>query len=253
MNRVREKRQLLGFSQEELARLAGIPRTTISAIESGRAVPSVDYAIRLSKVLGCSVEELFSQEEFIPFPGFERGLFVSYRVGHRKILFPVSLAESKESPEGFLKKEGIEWFEKKHRHTYTFAGCDPSFKLLSEALREEGIRLLVVNLPSMKALELLKAGFVHMAGMHMGSFEENVKVARDFLGEGYRILRLFSWEEGIMARKVISLRELGRKLWLAREEGSGARKVFDELRIDMNIENFRVVTGGHENIAFSLK
>lgn len=253
MNRVKEQRQRLGLSQEELSKLVGIPRTTISAIESGRAVPSVDYAIKLAKVLGCSVEDLFGQEELIPFPGFEKGLFVSYKVGHRKILFPISLVEKKESPEGFLKKDGVEWFEKRHTPTYAFAGCDPSFSLLYEALREEGIRLLVINQSSMKALELLKASLVHLAGVHMGSFEENVRIAKQFLGKGYRVLRLFSWEEGIAVKRNPSLKDLRKGLWLVREEGSGARKVFEEIRTDMDIANYKIVSGGHEKIAFSLK
>ncbi|MDM7266510.1 MAG: helix-turn-helix transcriptional regulator [Aquificaceae bacterium] len=81
MNRVREYRQRLGLSQEELSRITGIPRTTISSIESGSVMPSVDYALRLARALGCSVEELFSQEEYKFFPGFKEGLFISYLVG----------------------------------------------------------------------------------------------------------------------------------------------------------------------------
>ncbi len=253
MRKIKEQRQKLGLSQDELSKRTGIPRTTISAIESGRAVPSVDYALRLAKALNCTVEELFGQEEFITFPGFEEGLFVSYELGDRKILFPVTLTEGNYSPEGFLKGGRVEWFKSSALPTYTFAGCDPSFRLLSEVLGEEGIRLLVINLPSMKALELLRAGLVHMAGVHMGSFEENVKLAKDYLGRGYKVLKLFSWEEGIAMGEKQSIQGLKGRLWLAREEGSGARRVFEELRADLVIENFRVVSGGHEKIAFSLR
>jgi len=253
MHRVKELRQRLGLSQEDLSKITNIPRTTISAIESEKAVPSVDYALRLAKALRCTVEELFGKEEFVPLLGFKKGLFVSYQVGEKRVLFPVDLSKVEECPEGYFKEGKVEWFNRQTLPTYTFAGCDPSFKLLSKALREEGIRLLVVNLPSMKALELLKDGFLHMAGVHMGSFEENIRLAKSFLGKGYKAVKLFSWEEGIAVREKPSLQELKGKLWLAREEGSGARKVFEELRKDMAIENFRVVSGGHEKIAFSLR
>ncbi len=253
MRRLKEARQRLGLSQEELARLTGIPRTTISSIESGRAVPSVDYAIRLARALRCGVEELFGDEELTTFPGFTEGLFVSYRIGNRRILFPLNLLEAKEYPEGYFKAGKVEWFRRRYTPLYTFAGCDPSFRLVSEALREEGIRLLVINLSSMKALELLKANLVHMAGVHMGTFEENIRLIKDFLGKGYKVLRLFSWEEGIAIRERWHMEELRKRLWLVREEGSGARRVFENLRAHMEIEKFRVVSGGHEKVAFSLR
>ena len=39
--------------------MAGVGRSTVSEIESGRRVPGVDVAIRIARVLGCTVEELF--------------------------------------------------------------------------------------------------------------------------------------------------------------------------------------------------
>lgn len=253
MNRVKEFRQKLGLSQEELSRATGIPRTSISAIEQSRAIPSVDYAIRLAKVLGSSVEELFTQERLFLFPGFEEGLFVSYLIGDRRMLFPLSLIEGRHTPDGYYSKGRIEWFRPHTLPTYSFAGCDPSFRLLSEALLEEGIRLVSLNLSSSKALEALRSGLVHMAGVHMGSFEDNLRYAKEFLGRGYRALRLFSWEEGIGLRERAHLNDLRNKLWLVRERGSGARKVFDELSRDLEIGNYREISGGHEGVAYGLK
>lgn len=50
------------LSQEELARLAGVTRQTISAIETGQYCPSTKLALVLAKKLEMKVEELFYLE-----------------------------------------------------------------------------------------------------------------------------------------------------------------------------------------------
>ncbi|MFN7065957.1 MAG: substrate-binding domain-containing protein [Aquificaceae bacterium] len=252
MNRIKEYRQKLGLSQEDLSRLTGIPRTTISSIESGKVIPSVDYAIKLAKAFGCGVERLFGEEDIVAFPGFDEGLFVSYPVGNRRVLIPISLSEGDKVPEGYYRRGTIEWFNREEVITYTLAGCDPSLRFLSKLIKED-IRLLVIKSPSLKALDLLKAGFVHVAGIHMGSFEDNLKIAKNILGKGYKVVKLFSWEEGIVLRKGLRrLKELKGRLWLAREEGSGARRIFEDLKVELGIENFKVVSGGHEGVIFGI-
>jgi putative molybdopterin biosynthesis protein len=57
---VRRRRAERGVSQAALAAVAGISRQSLSAIESGRATPAVDVALRLGAALGCEVEALFS-------------------------------------------------------------------------------------------------------------------------------------------------------------------------------------------------
>lgn len=51
------------MTQEELADLVGATRQTIVSIEKGRYNPSVGLALRIAKVLGATVEELFQLEE----------------------------------------------------------------------------------------------------------------------------------------------------------------------------------------------
>lgn len=255
MNKVKDYRIKLGLSQEELSQITNIPRTTISSIESGKVLPSVDYAIRLARALKCSVEELFTQEENLPFPGFEEGIFTSYRVENKRILIPISSVEGDKVPEGYYSKGKVSWFSRKEVITYAFAGCDPSLRIFSSLVREEGIRLLVINSSSLGALDLLRRGLVHMAGIHMGSFEDNLKVARRLLGKGYKLLKLFSWEEGIVLRKGShrSLKLLKDKLWLAREKGSGARRVFDHIKEELGIKSYKTIHGGHEAVAFGVR
>lgn len=49
------------FSQQQLAELAGIPRTTLTSMESGQGNPSLNNLVRIAAALGMGVEELLSR------------------------------------------------------------------------------------------------------------------------------------------------------------------------------------------------
>lgn len=51
-------RKIRGLSQDQLAQVAGLPRTTLSHIESGDANPSLKTLSKLAFALGVSYEEL---------------------------------------------------------------------------------------------------------------------------------------------------------------------------------------------------
>jgi len=51
------------LTQEELASAAGCTRQTIAALEKGTNNPSLGLALRIARVLGVSVDELFSLAE----------------------------------------------------------------------------------------------------------------------------------------------------------------------------------------------
>src|ERR1700740_2897549 len=61
--RLRLARQARGFSQQQLASMAGVPRQAVSAVESGHSDPSLRVALALAQALGLSVEELFGPGE----------------------------------------------------------------------------------------------------------------------------------------------------------------------------------------------
>ena len=61
-NRLKERRAALGVNQQELGRLAGVSRQTISLIERGDYSPSVTLALTLAKICGVTVEDIFSLE-----------------------------------------------------------------------------------------------------------------------------------------------------------------------------------------------
>ena len=58
-NDVRATRLRLGWSQEDLASRSGVSRAGISAIETGRLVPSTAAALALAAAMGTTVEALF--------------------------------------------------------------------------------------------------------------------------------------------------------------------------------------------------
>ena len=61
-NAVRELRLQLGWTQQELGTRVGTSRQAIIAIENGRFDPSLPLAIKLSRVLKKSIEEIFFLE-----------------------------------------------------------------------------------------------------------------------------------------------------------------------------------------------
>lgn len=63
LNHVKEYRSELGINQTELGKLAGVSRQTISLIEGGDYSPSVTLALKLAKICGVKVEDLFEYEE----------------------------------------------------------------------------------------------------------------------------------------------------------------------------------------------
>ncbi|MCS7283099.1 MAG: helix-turn-helix transcriptional regulator [Anaerolineae bacterium] len=61
-NRLKVARAEKNLSQEELARLVGVTRQTISAIETGQYCPSALLAFLLARALGKPVDQLFFLE-----------------------------------------------------------------------------------------------------------------------------------------------------------------------------------------------
>jgi putative transcriptional regulator len=61
-NRIRVLRAERGWSQAELAALAGVSRNSINSIENGRFDPSLSLAFAVADAFGCSIEEVFERE-----------------------------------------------------------------------------------------------------------------------------------------------------------------------------------------------
>jgi putative transcriptional regulator len=62
-NRIEEIRNAKGIRQDELAKLMGVSRQTISSLENGRYNPSIMLAYKISRFFGMTIEEVFIFDE----------------------------------------------------------------------------------------------------------------------------------------------------------------------------------------------
>jgi putative transcriptional regulator len=62
-NSIKVERAKKDLTQAALAREIGVSRQTINAMELGKYVPSTLLALKLAKLFGCSVEDLFQLED----------------------------------------------------------------------------------------------------------------------------------------------------------------------------------------------
>ncbi len=62
-NNLRVQRAIKEITQAELADLIQVSRQTINTIESGKYVPSTVLALKIAKIFGKPVEEIFELEE----------------------------------------------------------------------------------------------------------------------------------------------------------------------------------------------
>ncbi len=62
-NNIKINRAIKKISQDDLAKLVGVSRQTINAIENNKYYPSLELGLKLSKILECSVNDLFSLDD----------------------------------------------------------------------------------------------------------------------------------------------------------------------------------------------
>jgi molybdate-binding protein/DNA-binding XRE family transcriptional regulator len=246
-NHVRDHRMRLGWSQEALARRAGISRAGLSAIETGRLVPSTSAALALAAALGCRVEDLFrlpsaprADLSWAWPPSRMPSRFWIAEVGGRARAYP-----AEPTPLGALPHDGVARGEALIPHseadpkaTLVIASCDPAVGLLAAELsRSASLRLIVLPRSSRAALALLGQGLVHAAGIHLSATSDdggNAAAVKEVLGPGYSLLRVARWEEGLVlapGSRIATVRAaVGSDLrWVGREVGSGARQCLDEV------------------------
>ncbi|AGA27746.1 substrate-binding domain-containing protein [Singulisphaera acidiphila] len=266
---LREWRGRRGWSQEDLARRSGLSRAGVSAIETGRLVPSAAAALALAAALECRVEDLFrlrKPEAGAPTwawtPRREPCRYWTAELGGEIRLYP-----AEPSPLGMIPHDGVVHEGTLQagepiapERTLIMACCDPAVGLLAaELAREAGVRLLAFQRPSRTALTLLGQGLVHAAGVHLSRHDEpggNAGVVRAALGPGYTLLRVAHWEEGIALAPGLALSTVGAAIgsdlrWIGRETGSGARQCLDELLTDRQAPNR--LASDHRGVAEALR
>ncbi|WP_295959928.1 helix-turn-helix transcriptional regulator [uncultured Alistipes sp.] len=62
-NRIRVQRAEIRMTQQQLADAIGVSRQTVNAIETGRFVPSTLLALKIARLFGKPVEQVFQLEE----------------------------------------------------------------------------------------------------------------------------------------------------------------------------------------------
>ena len=62
-NRLKVERAILDLTQDELASRIGVSRQTINSIEKRRYVPSTILALKIAKLCGKTVDEIFELED----------------------------------------------------------------------------------------------------------------------------------------------------------------------------------------------
>lgn len=62
-NTLKIERAKLNLTQQDLADKIGVSRQTINSIEADRYVPSTELALKISKIFGCAVNDIFSLDD----------------------------------------------------------------------------------------------------------------------------------------------------------------------------------------------
>lgn len=63
MNSVKNLRIKKGMTQEVLASMLGLDKSTVTKWETGKAMPTADKLPELARILGCTIDDLFRTEE----------------------------------------------------------------------------------------------------------------------------------------------------------------------------------------------
>ena len=265
--RLRIARQVRGFSQQQLAGMAGVSRQAVSAVESGLSDPSLRVALALSRALGMTIEELFGPA--IPEPVVPvRPVEALGKPGSRVSLAPVGdalvalpLAGATVRRVGFAAAGGRTTGPDTvvplgpPRPTLVVAGCDPALPLLELplSLLEPPVSFLWWPCASREALALASDGLVHVAGVHLRgpSGDYNTGPAAEFLPGGGEVIGFCSWREGLVLRpeldgQIVGVPDLARAglRLVNREPGAEARRVLDRELARHGIDPARL-TGYH--------
>src|SRR5580658_3022062 len=282
-NHLAELRLKRGLSAAGLARMAGVNRQTIYAMEAGSYVPNTALALRLARALEVSVESLFTLTEEAAAPELraEQALLLPgsdapgpgqpvqlCRVDQRLIAaapsavpwyFPASDAiVTGESVDSGKMKVQIYHPDGDFRNRILVAGCDPGISVLARHVQQAGVELVLVHRNSSQALALLKRGSVHIAGTHLRderTGESNIpEIGRIFARNTVAVISFAVWEEGILTargnpKEVRGIEDLARRdvRLVNREEGSGSRLLLDSHLKKLKIAPASVT--GYRNIA----
>lgn len=272
---LRLARQARGFSQQQLASMAGVSRQAVSAVESGHSDPSLRVALAIAQALGLSVEELFGPGEpaapvlatsVAPIRGKTDRVALA-PVGDRFVALP--LRGDAGAGMGFLPAGGLA-DPANHaavavaagqedtgpadtgleavavrpiappRPTLVVAGCDPALPLLANplSLLDPPVAFAWWPCGSAAALRLAHQGLVHAAGVHTNGGNDQP------LPEGSEVVGFAAWREGLVVRPVLksavtgldSIARYGLRI-VNREPDAEARRLLDAERQRLGLDS----------------
>ena len=273
---LRLARQARGFSQQQLASMAGVSRQAVSAVESGHSDPSLRVALAIAQALGLSVEELFGPgQPAAPVlatsvaPVTSASLRVTLAsVGERFVALP--LRGDSGAGLGFLPAGGLTVPASgavmarsagyaahvnggaaatdliavrpigPPRPTLVVAGCDPALPLLATplSLLDPPVAFAWWPCGSAEALRLAQAGLVHAAGVHAQGGNGTL------LPDDAQVVGFTAWREGLAVRPSLKSTVTGldsvarhRLRIVNRELGAEARRLLDAERERLGLDS----------------
>lgn len=284
---LRLARQARGFSQQQLASMAGVSRQAVSAVESGHSDPSLRVALAIAQALGLSVEDLFGPGEPSP-PVLATSVAPLHGKTDRVALAPVGerfvalpLRADAGTGVGFLPAGGLanpagygvaavatgdQDAEREliavrpiapPRPTLVVAGCDPALPLLATplALLDPPVAFAWWPCSSAAALRLAREGLVHAAGVHTSG------VNGQPLPDDAEVVGFAAWREGLAIRPVLksavtgldSIARYGLRI-VNREPGAEARRLLDAERQRLGLDSadlpgYSTRAAGHLQVA----
>jgi molybdate-binding protein/DNA-binding XRE family transcriptional regulator len=231
-NTLKQHRERLGLSQQDLSALVGVSRQAIVAIEGGRQVPSTSLSLRLARALRCGVEDLFTlggseglavrlaPTALVPgAPTSGAGVPGGLASGGARVVLGMvddKWVAHRLPLDGSVPADGILSAEVSGRtgvvrplvdegllaRNVIVAGCAPILGTLVQRVREHFADARATWLPtsSSRSLDLLADRLVHVAGLHMsGAGTPNVAAIRSrFPNDRMLLVNLTRWRQGLV-------------------------------------------------------
>src|SRR5450631_64575 len=264
-NSLSQLRSARGLSASRLADAVGISRQTIYAIEAGDYLPNTAVALKLAAAMGVAVEQIFRVEKRAAStiqaeaevlanddpikPGQplqlcrvdDRLIAVAPELGTWSLPLADGIVTAASKGAKRPAKAMVDLFE----HSSAFerrlliAGCDPGISVLARHLRRQGVDLVVEHRNSLRALQLLREGVIHVAGCHIRdekTGESNLPaILRLFRRQDVAVLSFTLWQEGLVVahgnpRKIRGIADAARPRIsiVNRDIGACSRLLLDE-------------------------
>ena len=260
MTRLRQRRRDLGLTQGAVARSTGLSRQALSALEAGRAAPSLANALALARALGTSVEALFGGAPQDPaneaFSGVTPadGRVRWSRIDGQLVVRPAGPGEEIDAlvrfesgvPRGLSPLAGAVDPER----AVWIGGCDPALPLVARAMERIAPHLSVqaVAMTTSEARAALGAGQIHAASLH-GSPRPEHGAGPD------TVLPYASWREGFVLAGGVARADLGRGnlRWAVRPRGATARSVLERYAPPAAAVSSGMVVASHWAVAEAIR